>query len=165
MRKEFDEPSAEEPRPGILDRLRVALDAARALASIRGEIFRGELAEGAALAARGAAAFLIALVLAGFAVLLLTALAVALFALLFGSVWAGILATLVLFLAGAGAAAYIGVRMFGKVRFDFPATRDGLSEDVASVRAALQPPDPDAGEAADAEDAEDIEKRFRSGSE
>ncbi len=161
MRQEFDRSSDEEPRPGIFDRLRVALDAARVLLSIRGEIFRGELSESAALVARGAAGILLSLVLAGFVILLLTALAVALFALLFGSIWAGILATLVLFLAGSGGAAYYGVRMFGKARFDFPATRDGLSEDVAAVRAALQAPDPDV----EAVEAEDLEERFRAGSE
>jgi uncharacterized membrane protein len=157
---DFSEESAEASRPGIFARLRTAGEAARALAATRGAIFREEMSEQAAIFGRGAAAFAVALALAGMMVLLLTALIASLFALLFGSVWAGILATFVLYLAATAGAAYFGVKAFSKLRLDFPATQRGLSEDIATVRAAIAPLD-----VADAADAADLVERFREGAE
>lgn len=156
---EFSGAAQERPNPGIVDRLRAAWVSARALLSTRGEIFREELAQQAAVFGRGAAALAVALVLALFAILVLTALVVSLFALLLGSVWAGLLATLVLFLAAAAGLAIYGVKTLSKLELDFPTTRRGVSEDMAAVRDALTPPD----DAETAGDAGDIEERFRTG--
>lgn len=163
--EEFPEESAETSRPGIFARLRLAGEAALALAATRRAIFREEMSEQAAIVGRGAAAFAVAIALAGMMVLLLTALIASLFALLFGSAWAGILATFVLYLAATAAAAYFGMKAFSKLRLDFPATKRGLSEDIATVRAAISPPDRDAAVAGGAADAADIVERFRAGSE
>jgi uncharacterized membrane protein len=142
---------------GIVERIRAAFEAARDLLATRGEILREEIAEKAGLAARGAIGFGLASLLGGITLLLLTALIASLFALLFGSAWAGILATLVLYLAGVAGAAFFGWKALSKLRFDFPATRRGLSEDWNAVAAALKPT---------AEDTDaDMEERFRAGSE
>ena len=159
---EFAGADRERPNPGIVARLRAAWDSAGALLSMRGEIFREELAQQAVVFGRGAAALAVAIVLALFAILVLTALVVSLFALLLGSVWAGLLATLVLFLAAAAGLAIFGVKTLQKLELDFPTTRRGVSEDLAAVRDALTPPDGESATDTDADVAE-IEERFRTG--
>lgn len=148
-----------EHAPGLFDRIGNAWIAAGELIATRREIFGVEVSEKLAILGRGAAAIGLALALCGIAILLLTALLASLFAMLFGSAWAGILATLVLYLIGIAAATFYGWKSLSKLRLDFPATKQGLADDWASVRAALAPPrDPD--------DAEiDVEQRFRAGSE
>jgi uncharacterized membrane protein YqjE len=149
----------EESAPGIKERLSAAWAAARDLVATRIEIFKVEASEKGTTFARGAVAFAIALALAWLAILLLTALIAVLLARLFGSTWAGLLGAFVLYLLGAGAAAFIGIKAFKNFRpFDFSETRRGLHEDWRAVRSALQPPpEPEA--------EEDLEQRFRAGSE
>jgi len=149
----------DERAPGFRERLANAWAAARDLVATRREIYGAELSQKLGLLARGAIGFGVALVLSLIAVLLLTALVASLFAMLFGSAWAGILATLVLYLLAIAGAALFGWRSLSKLRLDFPATRHGLEEDWAAVRAALAPPP------ADTDSEIDIEQRFRSGSE
>ena len=165
MRDRFDEDETEPP--GLRERLGNAWIAARELVATRREIFGEELSVQLSLIARGAIGFGLALALAGIAILLLTALIASLFAMLFGSAWAGILATLVLYLLGIAGAALFGWKSVSKVRFDFPATRRGLSDDWAAVKGAVVPPaEPDEGDERLARlDESDVEQRFRAGSE
>ena len=155
------EPPEEKP-PGFRERIANAWYAARELLATRKQIFSEELSRELGLVARGAVGFAIAAALGGIAILLLTALVATLFAMLFGSAWAGILATLVLYLLVIGGAVLFAVKSFEKVRFDFPATKNGLADDWKAVQAALSPP-PEPEEE-DIESA-DVEQRFRAGSE
>lgn len=148
-----------EPAPGIFARIKMAGEAARELAATRAEILKAEAAEKGAVVARGAAAFVIAAVAGWIAVLVLTALIAVLLSMLFGSVWAGLLGTFVLYLVAAGIAAMMGVKAFKDFKpFAFPETSRGLKEDWDAVRGALKPPP-------EREDSEDLEQRFRAGSE
>jgi uncharacterized membrane protein YqjE len=155
------EPPQEKP-PGFRERVANAWYAASELVATRKEIFSEELSRELGLIARGAVGFVIAAALGTIAILLVTALVATLFSMLFGSAWAGILATLVLYLVGIAAAALFAVKSLQKVRFDFPATKNGLADDWAAVRASLAPP-------RDVEEEEpegtDVEQRFRAGSE
>lgn len=164
MRDRRPEIGEMEPEPpGIRERLSNAWIAGRELVATRKEIFGEELSAQLSLLARGAIGFGIAAALGGIAFLLLTALIASLFAMLFGSAWAGILATLVLYLLGIAGAAFFGWKSVSKVRFDFPATRRGLEDDWAAIRGAVAPPpDPEGG---DALEEVDVEQRFRAGSE
>lgn len=149
----------EPEKPGIFDRLRAAAEAARDLLATRVEIFKAEAAQKSTVVARGVAAFVIAAVLGWVAVLVLTALVAVLLSMLFGSVWAGLLGTLVLYLLAAAGAAFAGVKAFKNFRpFEFPETSRGLKEDIEAVRAAVKPPPERGG-------GEDLEQRFRAGSE
>ncbi|HEY6146837.1 MAG TPA: phage holin family protein [Thermoanaerobaculia bacterium] len=149
----------EDPKPGIFARIRMAVEAARELLATRAAIFKAEAAEKSTVVARGAAAFVVAAVLGGIMVLVLTALVAVLFSMLFGSVWAGLLATFLLYLLGAGGAAFAGVKAFKNFKpFEFSETKRGLKDDWEAVRGALKPPP-------EREDSEDIEQRFRAGSE
>lgn len=151
---------SEDAAPGILARISAALEAARGLAATRAAMFKEEASEKGSTLARGAAAMAIALALGFFALMLLTALVAVLLAQLFGSVWAGVLGALVLYLIAAAGAAFAGIRSFRGFRLlDFPETRRGLREDWAAVRGSLQPPPEPA------EDSEDLEQRFRAGAE
>jgi hypothetical protein len=155
------EPPQEKP-PGFRERLANAWYAGRELLATRKQIFSEELSGELGLVARGAVGFAIAAALGVIAILLVTALVATLFSMLFGSAWAGILATLVLYLLVIGGAVLFAVKSLKRVRFDFPATKHGLAEDWAAVQAALAPP-PEPEE----EDLEsnDVEQRFRAGSE
>jgi uncharacterized membrane protein YqjE len=147
--------------PSLRERLAAAWIAGRDLVATRREIFGEELSRQLALLARGAVGFGLALALGAIAILLLTALIASLFAMLFGSAWAGILATLVLYLIGIAGAGFYGWKSVEKVRFDFPATRQGLAEDWAAVKGAVAPPAEGAGSLEEI----DVEQRFRAGSE
>jgi uncharacterized membrane protein YqjE len=147
--------------PSLRERLAAAWIAGRDLVATRREIFGEELSRQLALLARGAVGFGLALALGAIAILLLTALIASLFAMLFGSAWAGILATLVLYLIGIAGAGFYGWKSVEKVRFDFPATRQGLAEDWAAVKGAVAPPAKGAGSLEEI----DVEQRFRAGSE
>lgn len=174
------------PEPGWRDRLASTIRAARALLSTRAEIFREELAEKGARVGKAAVGLALAAAFGVLALLLLTALVAALLARLLGGPIAGIAAALVLYLAVAGAAGYLGWRSFAGVRpFDFPVTRDEIRRDLEAVRE--EAPSPDEGPASadalaaerasvrpgevededevEAMDAGDIEERFRAGSE
>jgi uncharacterized membrane protein YqjE len=148
--------------PGLWERIGYAWDAARDLVATRREMFGTELSKQLGLLGRGAVGLALAVALAGIAVLLLTALVATLFAMLFGSVWAGILATLVLYLVATAGAGLFAWKSVAKVRFDFPATRQGLEEDWSAVRDAISPPPDRDG---DDERPLDVEQRFRAGSE
>ena len=150
----------EETKAGIGERLSDALRALRELLATRAEIFQEELAVKGSLFGRGAAGLIVALFFAGLALLLFTALVAVLLVNLLGSLWLGLLAALVLYLAVAGVAGWLGWKSLSKLRpFDFPETRRGLSEDFAAVRdAVMNPPAEGEGEA-------DLEERFRAGSE
>jgi hypothetical protein len=153
-------PKQEEPAPGIFSRLKDALEATKGLIGTRAEIFREEVSEKGSLAGRGAAGLGIALVVGWLAMLLFTALVAVLLAKLFDSVWLGILVAFVLYLAGAGAAGFVGVQALKRLKpFEFPATKEGLKEDWAAIRDSLRTPPPFD------EDEDDLEARFRAGSE
>jgi Putative Actinobacterial Holin-X, holin superfamily III len=159
MRSRREVVDVEEPKPGIFARFRMAADAARELLATRAEIFKAEAAQKGTVVARGAAAFVVAAVLGWVAVLVLTALIAVLLSMVFGSVWAGLLGTFLLYLLVAGGAAFAGIKAFKNFKpFDFPETSRGLKEDVEAVRAALKP-------SPEREDGEDLEQRFRAGSE
>ncbi|HYK41218.1 MAG TPA: phage holin family protein [Thermoanaerobaculia bacterium] len=149
----------EEPRPGIFARIKMAAESAKELLATRVEIFKAEAAHKGNVVARGAVAFVIAAVVGWLAVLVLTALIAVLLSMLFGSVWAGLLGTFVLYLLGAAGAAFAGIKTFKNFKpFAFPETSRGLKEDVEAIRGALKPPP-------EREDATDVEQRFRAGSE
>ena len=149
-----------EPKAGIFARLRDAWEATQRLVSTRAEIFREEISEKGSLLARAAMAIFLALALGWLALLLLTALAAVLLANLFGSLWAGLLATLGIYLVAASVAAFLGWKSFSRFRpFAFPATQEGLREDWTAIRDSLRtPPRAD-------EEESDLEERFRAGSE
>jgi uncharacterized membrane protein YqjE len=183
---EIGDPLDAAPEPGWRDRLTSTIRAARALLSTRAAIFREELAEKGSLFGKGAVGLSIAVVFGVLAVLLLTALVAAVFARLLGGPIAGISAALVLYLAVAGAAGYLGWRSLTRVRlFDFPLTRDEIRRDLDAVREESPsrdegPASPDAlaaerasvrpGEVGDEDEVEamesaGLEERFRAGSE
>ena len=146
----------------FLERLSAARAKAAALAATRAAIFREELAGKGAFAARAMAGFALALFFGWFALLLAMALIAALLSQLFGSVIAGVAATLGLDLVLAAAGAVLGWKALAKVQpFDFPATGSELGKDIQALSAAVAPPpEPQADE-----DAEDLEARFRLGAE
>ena len=160
MRDRLDDDDDDLKPPGLRERLAAAWIAGRDLVATRREIFGEELSEQLSRIARGAIGFGLALALGGIAILLV----IAVFATLFGSAWAGILATLVLYLIGIAGAAFYGWKSVEKVRFDFPATRQGLAEDWAAVKGAVAPP-AEPGEGARSLEEIDVEQRFRAGSE
>jgi len=179
---EPEEGAASEPQePGYRERLRDALSAARDLFSTRAEIFGQEASEKAGYLGRGLAAFAAALLTGWLAMLLLAALLVALFTLLFGQVWAGILATLVLYGGACAAAIVFGWKSLTKVRpLDFPVTSAELARDWEAVSRSLQTESEEAlsgdggrprgpGSARvrpqSGYSADDVEARFREGAE
>jgi uncharacterized membrane protein YqjE len=148
------------------------------LAHTRLEILREELSEKRSFALKGMIAIAIAAVLSAGALLLLAALLAAVLAHAFGNVALGILAALILFVAGAGAAVAMGWKSLTRVRpFQFPAARHELSRDWEAVRASWsQDGEPDDGggpeEGPDGpkarsrgETLENLEERFRAGAE
>lgn len=149
-----------EPKTGIFARLRDAWEATRRLVSTRAEIFREEISEKRSLLGRAVLAIGIALALGWLALLLFTALAAVLLANLFGSLWAGLLAALGIYLVAASVAAFLGWKSFSKVRpLTFPATQEGLREDWSAIRESVRTPP------RDSEEESDLEERFRKGSE
>ncbi len=162
------ETAADDRKPGILARLRAAWEAGLDLIATRKEMLREEAAAKGAVVGRGALALVLALVFGWVAFLLLTALITALLARLLGSVWAGLLATFVVYGAAAGAFAFMGVKAFSGFKpFDFPETRRGLREDWETVRDALRagPEASDEDEDENEDEETDLEARFRAGSE
>jgi len=179
---EPEERAVPEPEaPGYRERLRDALSAAQDLLSTRAEIFGQEAAEKAGYLGRGLAAFAAALVTGWLAMLLLAALLVALFTLLFGQVWAGILAVLVLYGGACAAAVVFGWKALTRVRpLDFPVTSAELARDWEAVSRSLQmeseetvsgdggpprAPDPARPRPNTDYSADDVEARFREGAE
>ncbi len=150
----------EEAAPGIFSRLKDALVATKGLVGTRVEMFRAEASEKGSLVGRGAAGLGVALVVGWFAMLLFTALVAVLLARLFDSLWLGLLVAFVLYLAGAGAAAFLGMKAFKQFKlFHFPETSKGLQEDWAAIRDSIRAPVIEEGE------ENDLEARFRAGSE
>jgi uncharacterized membrane protein YqjE len=159
-------------RPGFVARLDRLISALTELLATRSQILGRELSEKGLRLARGSAAAAVAAILAFLTFLLFAALVAAIFARLFGSAWAGILAALVLYAAGAAAAAMLAVREFGRVRpLDFPMTSRELGRDWEAVRRAAgvegKPAvsEPPPAVSAPAPAAEDFEERLRRGLE
>jgi uncharacterized membrane protein YqjE len=151
-----------ELRRSFSERLAGARAAAAALTATRAAIFREELADKGAHAARAMAGFAIAVFLGSFSLLLATALIAAVLAKLLGSPIAGVAATLALYLAVAAAGAVLGWKALERVRpFEFPATGAELAKDVEALSKAAAPPP---GKDEDGDDA-NLEARYRAGSE
>lgn len=152
-----------ESRLRFSQRVAAAREKAAALAATRAAIFREELADKGAFAARAVAGLAVAAFFGALALILATALVAALFSKLFGGAIAGVAATLVLYLAIAAAGAIVGSKALGRVQpLDFPATSAELAKDFdALAAAAAAPPEPED----DTEDDDDLEERFRTGSE
>ena len=171
MSSERAELPGEEQAWGWREHLADVSAAVSRLLATRLAIFREELSVKAVFAAKGFAFVVVAAAMAVATLLSLAALLTALFAKLFGSWILGILATVILYGAGAGGAAWAGVRALSRVRpFDFPATAEELSRDRATISETLAPREPEAEAADDAGEprsltADDLEDRFRAGSE
>jgi uncharacterized membrane protein YqjE len=154
---------------GWKERLAAAWDAAASLVSTRVQIFQEELSQKTGFVARGSLAIILGLAFGWLALLLFTALVAALLTLLFGHLWAGLLAAFVLYLAVAGGAVWMGVKAFSRVRpFDFPATSDELKKDWSALRRSASPderviPQPYRAPAP-VPPIENLEERFRAGS-
>ncbi|HKD19624.1 MAG TPA: phage holin family protein [Thermoanaerobaculia bacterium] len=151
------------------ERLSEAAAAGRVLVATRLEIFREEAAAKAIFAAKGLAGLVVAAALAVGALLLAAALIAAVLIRLTNSLVWGILLAVVLYGAGAAAAAWFGWRSLSKVRpFEFPAVTAEIAQDAAAISEALAPPEqweeaaPASGDDADVADLED---RLRRGSE
>ena len=174
MSSEKAELPGEEHAWGWREHLADVSAAASRLVSTRLAIFREELTVKTVLAAKGFAFVVVAAAMAVSTLLSLAALIAALFAKLFGSWILGILATVVLYGAGASGAAWAGIRAFSRARpFDFPATADELAQDRVALAAALAPAEPEPETETEAEVGTapsrgipvDLEDRFRAGSE
>jgi uncharacterized membrane protein YqjE len=151
-----------DPSPGFLERLSVARAKAAALAATRAAIFREELAEKGAFAARATAWFAVVVFFGSVAVLLATALIAAVLSKLLGSAIAGVAATLALYLVVTAVGAALGWKALEKVRpFEFPVTGAELAKDVEALSAAAAPPPAPQEDG----DEEDLEARYRAGSE
>jgi len=155
------------------ERLGEAAAAGRTLVATRLEIFREEAAAKAVLAAKGLVGFVVAAALTVGALLLAAALLAAVLAKLTNSVVLGILLAVVLYGAGAAAAAWLGWKSMSKVRpFEFPAVSAEIARDAAAISEALAPPEAwdDSGAAAGAPSGDDaavadLEDRLRQSSE
>ena len=171
MSSERAELPGEEQAWGWREHLADVSAAASRLLATRLAIFREELSVKAVFAAKGFAFVVVAAAMAVATLLSLAALLTALFAKLFGSWILGILATVVLYGAGAAGAAWAGARALSRVRpFDFPATAEELARDRAALSGTLAPSEPGvegaAGTAGSRDvPADDLEDRFRAGSE
>ncbi len=169
------EDSAGPREPGWRDRLWAIGAAAGRLIDTRAAILQEELAQKGGILGKGLAALFVALLFGTLAGLLLTALLAALLTRLLGSPLLGILATLLLYLAVAAAAAWAGVRKLSLLRpFEFPATRREIDRDLDAVARAAgvgeperdaSPPAgrPASGPEGAAETPEEIEARLREG--
>jgi hypothetical protein len=160
----------EEAEQGWREHLAEVSAAASRLAATRLAMFREELSVKAVFVARGFAFTVVAAAMAVGTLLMAAALIAAVLAKLLGSVILGILATVVIYGAGAAAAAWAGIKALTRVRpFDYPATAEELARDREAVSAALAPPEP-LGEAIPVgtpgqAPIEDLDERFRAGSE
>lgn len=171
MREESEQ--EETPEPGWRERLWALGSALGRVAETRAKIFQVELQEKARSVGKAFAALVVALLFFVIAGLLLTALLAAVLSKLLGGPVLGILATLVLYLAVAGAAGYFGIRNLSRFRpFEFPATRREIDRDLEAVRRAAGvcvPGEPEPAEAERApvpsrlESAAEIEARLREG--
>jgi hypothetical protein len=144
--------------------------AGRALLATRLAILEEELSVKALLAARGLAFAVVAAALTVAALLLAAALLAALLAKLTNSVILGILLAVVLYAAGAAAAAFYGWKSLSRVRpFAFPATSGEISRDVRAIVATLAPQpeadDEDFNGSEDEEAVAEMEERLRRGTE
>lgn len=170
MASERAELPGEEAERGWRERLAEVSSAASRLLATRVAIFREEASVKAVLLARGFAFTVVAAAMAAATLLMAAALIAAVLAKLLGSVILGILATVVIYGAGAGAAAWAGIRALSRVKpFDFPATAEELARDRDTVSAALAPEE-DVEETVSVTNpreapVEDLENRFRAGSE
>jgi uncharacterized membrane protein YqjE len=174
MSAEQGEIPDEESQRSWGERIAEVIDTWSALAQTRLAILREELAEKQSFFFKGAIAIAIAVGLAAGALLLLAAFLAAVLAQAFSSVALGILATLVLYVAGAGTAAWIGWRTLSRVRpFRFPAAQEELSRDWHAVRASWSHDGltEDGGTRVEGMSRtreavpEDLEERFRAGAE
>ena len=163
-------PGEEEQAWGWREHLADVSAAVSRVVATRLAIFREEASVKAVLVAKGFAFVVVAAAMAVATLLSAAALIAAVFAKLFGSWILGILATVVLYGAGAGGAAWAGFRALTRVRpFEFPATAEELSRDGEAIASALGPPPSDA--TIDATESrrdtpvDDLEDRFRAGSE
>ncbi len=163
----------EAPPAGWSERLRRFLEAASRLISTRAAILREEMgAKGEALA-RGVAGLLLGSAFGCLALLLLTAWIAALLSRLLGGPILGILATFVLYLAAAAAAALYGRKALARVKpFEFPVTAGEIRKDWEAVRSSAKrespPPSPGQPEVpapVEPPAVDDLEARFRAGSE
>ena len=157
----------EEDERGWRERFGEVTAAGQTLLATRLEILREELAGKAAFAARGLVGAVIAAALGIGALLLLGALLAALLAGLLKSWVLGILAALILYAAGAVAAAWFAFQALTRVRpLDFPAVTEELARDWQAVAASLTPePESDSDGDGPDEPIDDIEERFRAGAE
>jgi hypothetical protein len=154
-----------DSRGRFSQRVAAARAKAAALAATRAAMFREELADKGASAAKAVAGFAAAAFFGSLALLLMTALLAALLSSLFNSAIAGVGATLGLYLAIAAAGAILGWKALGRVKpLDFPATGAALAGDFDALATAAAAPEDDEGSFEDDED-DDIEERFREGSE
>jgi len=166
QREQVEEGNGGRPRWSVrLDRLISSLSA---LLTTRSEIAGAELSEKASYLGRGLAGAVIAGILGFLAFLLAAGLIAAVFARILGSAWAGVLVTLVLYAAGAAAAAVWAVRQLGRVRpLEFPMTSREIGRDWEVVRrAAGLEPEPAASVPAKSSStlgssSEDLEERLR----
>lgn len=170
MSTERVEGPGEDEERGWRDRLGEVSAAGRALLGTRLAILKEELSVKAVLAARGLAVIVVAGALAVGALLLAAALLAAVLAKLTNSVVLGILAAVVLYAAGAIAAAWYGWKTLSRVRpFEFPAASEEVARDVRAIVATLAPePEADDDEFAGSEDetaVAEMEERLRAGTE
>jgi hypothetical protein len=162
----------ETPAAGWSERLQDFLESARRLIANRTAILREEMgAKGEALV-RAVAGCALAAFFGGLSLLLLTAWIAALLSKLLGGPILGILATFVLYLAAAAAAALYGSKALARVKpFEFPVTAGEIRKDWDAVRSSVSPqsspasPGPPGVPAPVEPAADDFEARFRAGSE
>lgn len=162
-----------DSRGRFSQRVAAAREKAAALAATRAAMFREELADKGASAAKAMAGFAAAAFFGSLALLLATALLAALLSSLLHSAIAGVGATLVLYLAIAAFGAILGWRALERVQpLDFPATGAALAGDfdaLATAAAAAAPEDDEDGfedgEDDEEDEKDDLEERFREGSE
>lgn len=162
-------PEEDGAEPGIRERFAAALTKIGSLLSTRLEILAEEASQKASLLGRGLGSLALALVAGWIAVLLLAALLVTLFTLLFGHAWAGVLATFLLYAGAAAAAGLWGVKALSRVKpLDFPVTREELRKDWEAL-SSRHPEEPRAssalrpGERPESSSIDDVEARFRAG--
>jgi hypothetical protein len=159
----MEEREETDSRRRFSERVAAAREKAAALAATRAAMFREELADKGAYAAKAVAGFAAAAFFGSLTLLLATALFAALLSSLFNSAIAGVGATLVFYLVIAAAGAILGWRALGRVQpLDFPATGAELARDFDALATAAAP-EKDEGDLEDDED--DLEERFRERSE
>ena len=161
----------EDAQPTWRDRAARAARAAESLLATRLEIFREEAAVKAREAGKGLLGVAVAAALGVGVLLLFAALLAAVFARLFDSMVLGILATTLLYAAGAGVAGRVGWQALSRVRpSEFPATAEELERDWNAVSAILSDPpgpseedgEPEGGdEEVDEREIEELERRLR----